>query len=82
MILVDIYVPSLDATYDFQLDENTPVKDLTAEIGEMLGKKCKAAPDQEGQRFVLCSYAQKAILPAEKTLFMCGIRSGSRLLLV
>ncbi len=82
MILVDIYVPSLDAAYDFQLDENTPVKALTVEIGEMLGKKYKAVPDQERQRFVLCSYEQKAILPSEKTLYMCGIRSGSRLLLV
>ena len=31
MILVDIYVPSVDAVYDFQLDENTPVRAVTTE---------------------------------------------------
>ena len=81
MILVDIYVPSLDAVYDFQLDENTPVKAVTTEIGEMLGKKFKV-PARSESRFVLCSFEQKNILPGEKTLHMCGIRNGSRLLLV
>ena len=82
MILVDIYVPSVDAVYDFQLDENTPVRAVTTEIGEMLGKKFKVPMQPGAQRFVLCSFEQKAILPGEKTLFMCGIRNGSRLLLL
>ena len=32
MILVDIYIPSLDKTYDFQVDEDVSIENLTVEI--------------------------------------------------
>ena len=39
MILVDVRIPAVDATYDFMLDENTPVEQIKMEIIEMvLGK--------------------------------------------
>ena len=37
MILVDIYVPSLDKTYDFHVDETVQTEKLIMEI-EMIGK--------------------------------------------
>ena len=39
MILVDIYVPSIGNTYDFQLDEEVPVGNVIEEISEMIGQK-------------------------------------------
>ena len=82
MILVDVYVPSLDETFDFQLDENTPIRQITDEIGEMLGKKVRVPVQPDRQRFMLCSYDSGSILSGEHTLRKCGIRNGSRLLLV
>ena len=36
MIIVEIKVPALDKTYDFQLEENVPLKDVRREIGEII----------------------------------------------
>ena len=39
MILVDIYVPSLDKTYDFQLNEHVVINTVIEEISDMIGQK-------------------------------------------
>ncbi len=80
MILVDIYVPSLDKTFDFRLDERASVESLTAEITEMIGSET-GSPGKEGG-FYLCSMDQERILPGNSTPAQCGIRNGSRLMLV
>ena len=41
MILVDIYVPSLDKSYDFQVDETVTTEKLIMEIAEMIGNEVK-----------------------------------------
>ena len=43
MILVDIYVPSLDKSYDFQVDETVTTEKLIMEIAEMIGNEVKTA---------------------------------------
>ena len=82
MILVDIYVPSLDENFDFQLDENTQTRFVTDEVEDILGKMVRAEADSYRKRFLLCSFEQQRVLPANQTLKMCGIKNGSRLLLV
>ena len=42
MILVDIYVPSLDKTYDFQVDETVQTEKLIMEIAEMIENDVKS----------------------------------------
>ena len=39
MILTDIYIPAVDASYDFMLDENVPAIQVMEEISEMISKK-------------------------------------------
>ena len=73
MILVDIYIPSLDKNYDFQVDENVSIKSLILEITDMIENETK---------FMLCSMDQKKILEKYYTLKECDIRNGSKLLLV
>ena len=82
MIIVDIYIPALDTTLDFLLDENKRISTLTGQIVALLEKKLdeKSEAGQEG--FLLCSFRQRRILPESLTLKECGITSGSRLLLV
>ena len=41
MVLVDICIVSIDKTYDFNLDEDTPISVLIEEIGEMVSQKEK-----------------------------------------
>ena len=82
MILVDIYVPSVDKTYDFQLNEQIPVSMVIEEIGEMIGQKEHATLKGNASDLTLCSYVSRTVLNREKTLEQEGIVTGNRLLLV
>lgn len=82
MILVDIYIPSLDKNYDFQVDENVSINSLILEITEMIENETKSEKNREPEKFMLCSMDQKKILEKYYTLKECDIRNGSKLLLV
>lgn len=82
MILVDIYIPSLDKNYDFQVDEKVSVENLTMEISEMIGNETKSGKISETEDFMLCSLDQNRVLKKFNTLIDCGIKNGSRLMLV
>ena len=82
MILVDIAVPSVDRSYDFNLDENAPITMVLEEVIGMICQKeqCKLIGDKA--ELLLCKYEGQIILNKEKTLKECGIKNGNRLLLV
>nr|WP_296042325.1 EsaB/YukD family protein [uncultured Blautia sp.] len=82
MILVDIYIPSLDKNYDFQVDEKVSIKSLILEITDMIENETKSEKNREPEKFMLCSMDQKKILEKYYTLKECDIRNGSKLLLV
>lgn len=82
MILVDIYIPSVDKNYDFQVNENVSVENLTMEISEMIGNETKSGKIRETEDFMLCSLDQNKVLKKYSTLKDCGIKNGSRLMLV
>lgn len=82
MILIDIYIPALDVVYDFRVSEDVPVSQLKTEIVEMLCKKEKAQEVPEPEDFLLCSKDNGRILASVESLGSCGIRNGSRLILV
>ncbi len=82
MILVDIYVPSIGNTYDFQLDEEVPVGNVVEEISEMIGQKehCQIVGDMT--KLMLCAGKNKQILHKDYTLAECHIVTGDSLILV
>lgn len=82
MILVDIYIPSVDRNYDFQVDENVSVKNLIMEISEMIGNETGSGRISDVENFMLCSLDQNKILKRYSTLRDCGMKNGSRLMLV
>ena len=82
MILVDVYVPALNKTYDFQVDENSRIEVLTAELVEMLCSELHQPDNKEAWKFLLCSMDERTILGNETSLSINGIRNGSRLMLV
>lgn len=82
MILVDIYVPSLDKTYDFQVDETIQTEKLIMEIAEMIGNDVKTEKKPETEKMLLCSMDQKRILQKNVSLQFSEIKNGSKLMLV
>lgn len=82
MILVDVYVASLDETFDFRLDETVKIIDVVREISEMLCIRYKTELNKNIEDFMLCSYEDKKILDSNTNLWTNNIRNGSRLLLV
>lgn len=82
MILVDIYVPSLDRNYDFQLNENAGVGTIIEEIGEMVGQKERSRIVGDVAKLALCDKRKKSVLDKERTLAECGIFTGSSLILI
>ena len=83
MILVDIYVPAIDQTMDFELDEYASISNLLEEIGEMIIQTAKGEIRKEDvYKMMLCSYDLQSVLENNKTLEEYNIRNGSRLFIV
>lgn len=82
MILIDLYIPSLDKTYDFQMDEKETVGNLIAEIAEMIGSETKSGKGIAAEEFLLCSTEQEQIFQKSRSLQEYGVKNGARLILV
>ena len=81
MVTVDIFIPAINATYDFQLDENTRIQVLIDEIVEILIKKTGDIM-QKKEGFLLCNPESKEIFSRNKTLTDYRIHNGKRLMIV
>lgn len=82
MILVDIYVPAVGNTYDFQLDEDEKISTIIEEIGELIGQKEHSQVVGNVNELMLCSRENSVILKKNLSLAKQGIRTGSSLILV
>jgi UDP-N-acetylmuramate-alanine ligase len=82
MILVDIFVTSLDKSYDFQLNDNVKVETIIEEISEMVCQKerMKVVGDTSG--LMLCDMFAHKVLEKDKTLLECGVYTGNKLMLI
>lgn len=82
MILVDIYVPSVDTTYNFKLNETVDIQTIIEEITEMIEQKENTKLN--GAVKDLCLYNRESgrLLPTANSLNACGIRTGSSLMLI
>lgn len=82
MILVDVYIPSLDETFDFRIDETAKITNVVQEISEMMCKKYKTELNEKAENFFLCSAEQGKVLEGETTLEENDIVNGCRLYMV
>lgn len=82
MVMVDIYVPSVNSVYDFQFDENTLVSNIIDEVSELIEQKEHCAVVGSREDLVLCLRNSRQILPVYKTLAECGVRTGNSMILV
>lgn len=82
MILVDVYVPSLDKEYNFSLNENVNIGTIREEVVEMIGQKEQTQLVGNISGMNLLSKERESILPDNSTLARCGIKTGAMLYLV
>lgn len=82
MILVDVYLPSLDREYNFSLNENVSISTLKEEIVEMIGQKEQTGLVGNISGMNVFSREKAALLPENNTLAGCGIRTGAMLYLI
>ena len=52
MIMIDVYIPSLGATYDFRVDETVKITSVVQEISEMLTNKYKSTLNKTAEEFI------------------------------
>lgn len=82
MILVDIEVPVMGRTYDFQLDETMTAGAVTSRIASIICIQEQCLLPADGKSITLWDRERRMRLLPEKTIAEQGIISGSRLLLV
>lgn len=82
MILTDIYIPALDRSYDFQVEETARTESLIEEIAGMIAGETRSGECSPAGKFLLCSLDKEMILKKGESLAAQGIKNGSRLMLV
>lgn len=82
MILVDIYVPSVDQIYNFSLSEDIGISAIINEIIGMISQKEQTELYGSQNDLNLYCIKDKRILPRENTLLECNVMTGSSLMLV
>lgn len=82
MILVDVFVPSLNNNYEFQLDENVRIELVIEEITEMICQKEHCSITGNKNELFLCRCQGESVLSRNSTLAQNQITDGGRLILV
>lgn len=82
MILVDIYVPVLDETYDFHLNEHTEIGVIIEQAADMICQKEKCPLKGSIENLTLWRQKSQCKLSRCNTLREVGVEAGERLLLV
>ncbi len=82
MILVDIFAPVINQTYDFSLDENAKISLLLEEISEMICQKEQCKLTGSVRELLLVSQKQQRILNSELTLAHYHVAPGERLIMI
>lgn len=81
MIIVDVYVPVIQRTYDFMLEESINVQAAIDEIVEMVCQKEGFVSVNNTAGFNLFLCYSKQMLENNKTLTENGVVTGDRLIL-
>ena len=82
MIIVEIFVPSVDGTYEFKLNEDIEVSLIIDEICSVICEKEQCPMPTNCQDMVLFNADREVRLNENLTLFENDICSGNRLILV
>lgn len=82
MIIVDVFVPSVDKTYNFSLNEDVKINLVIDEISEMIGQQEHTHLYGGQSELDLVNVRERQFLSKDNTLYDCGIKTGALLMLV
>lgn len=82
MILVDIYVPSVEQNFDFNLDEKASIANVIEEVASLVTQREHCELKEDIEDLFLCDLQRSEILPKDRNLKQCNITNGSHLIMV
>lgn len=81
MILIEVNVPALDGSYDFECAKQVQVEKLISEIISLIEEKEKIPCKDREERYLYIP-EQRRFLKMDEELERQGVKSGDRLVLV
>ena len=81
MILVEVYVPAVERSFEFEINEHASISVIIEGLASMVATQVGRSWEDASQ-LLLCYQEAGTILPAQRTAYQCKIRPGSRLVLV
>ena len=81
MLMIEIYSPSVDKSYDFQISEDTLTKDAITDFASMIAKKNGNSVGGAREDSSLFDVRRKRELNKGLTLRENGITNGTKLIL-
>lgn len=82
MLFVEVEVPMLGQVYDFKVDKREKVEKVLCDMVTKICQKERCVLCGEEDKLLLWNNDFKEILPRDRTMEECGIKTGIRLLLV
>lgn len=83
MVRINIYVPCVDDTFNFSLEEKEKISSLISGVSRLIENRRDEAGMGEGdQVYLLLSRIHGCILNPDKTLAYYDIRTGDELVLI
>ena len=81
MVNVEVYVPYLNESYDFSLDESASVELVLDDIVSLICLKERWPLSQSSNRLDLFDLVHMTAISPKSTLLEAGVQSGQRLIL-
>lgn len=82
MIVVEIFVPSVDNVYEFKLNEDAATSVVINEISSVICQKEQCSIKGDKSQLMLFRCESNQILSLNLSLYENGVQSGDRLMLV
>ncbi len=81
-MIVDIIIPSISKSYEFNIDEDKEISIVINEIADAICRKDDMSLKGDISYMLLLSKDNKSILNKYQTLASAGIKSGDTLIIV
>ena len=82
MLLVEVYAPAYDKSYDMRVEEQTSIRQLMEEMTVLIGQKERNHMAGELEKLCLCSIERGEMLSREQCLKDYGIGNGYQFVLI
>ena len=82
ILLVEVYAPAYDKSYDMRVEEQTSIRQLMEEMTVLIGQKERNYMAGELEKLCLCSIERGDMLSREQCLQDYGIGNGYRFILI